>query len=201
MARILTNDKFEKKKKEITDTGRLVKSFNEQHCVTKNTNIIIVGTITPPEGVKNGYFYTAPLNKIYGYIDEARGSVGLKEKKDKLKEVDDSQKSTIVDAIKKILKEQGIAFLDVMSMAIRKEGKGNSCADSDIQYCVLAEEDFNEIFEGELKGKEVKVICNSREAERKYQKLKESIIDLPKEKFLSQRRGKKTCWVAELSIT
>lgn len=60
-----------------------VSSFNSQHCVMAETKIIIVGTITPPKGTNCGYFYIAPRNNIYGYIDAARGT-NLKELKNKL---------------------------------------------------------------------------------------------------------------------
>lgn len=65
------------------NTHEEVISFNSENCMTENTEVIIVGTITPSEGMKNGYFYTAPRDRIYGYIDAARGT-GLLEKKRKL---------------------------------------------------------------------------------------------------------------------
>lgn len=101
-----------------------VSSFNSQHCVTDDTKIIIVGTITPPQGTNNGYFYTAPRNNIYGYIDEARGT-NLKELKNKLNggNLTNLQKTQIVNEIKDVLREQQIAFLDIMDKAIRKKGR------------------------------------------------------------------------------
>ena len=68
------------------NTHEEVISFNSENCMTENTEVIIVGTITPLEGMKNGYFYTAPLDRIYGYIDAARGT-GLLEKKRKLTDI------------------------------------------------------------------------------------------------------------------
>ena len=194
MARILTLKKFDEMKQSVKNQQRLVESFNSHHCVTGKTNIIIVGTITPPEGVKNGYFYTAPFNKIYGYIEEAR-NVSLKKQKELLKNATDGEKRKIVDDIKKILEGQGIAFLDVMGSAIRKEGKETSCADSDIQYCTLAKKDFEQAFNRIPESNKVRVICNSKEAQRKYQKLRESLSILPEEQFLSQRRGTKEKWI------
>ena len=47
----------------------IVESCNKNNCLNTKTKLVIVGTITPPDGA--GYFYTAPRNKIYGYIDYA----------------------------------------------------------------------------------------------------------------------------------
>ncbi len=53
------------KKKEIDETKEeFVENFNKYSCVTPKTRLIIVGTITPPDGMNNGYFYTAPHNSV-----------------------------------------------------------------------------------------------------------------------------------------
>lgn len=138
-----------------------VTSLNCQNCLMDDTEIIIVGTITPTEGMRNGYFYTSPRNRIYGYIDAARGT-GLLEKKRKLTDIGLSrlQKEQIIESIKDELKEQKIAFLDVMKSAIRLKG---SCSDRDIKCYTLDYSAFSNI------SKHVKkVICHSRLAEECY---------------------------------
>ena len=148
-----------------------VSSFNSQHCVMAETKIIIVGTITPPKGTNGGYFYTAPRNNIYGYIDAARGT-NLKELKNKLNGSDltDLQKTQIVGEIKDVLREQQIAFLDIMDKAIRKKG---SYKDSDIAAYTLDNSTFQNIPQG------AKIICNSRLAEAGFKQIASELdIDL-----------------------
>lgn len=43
-------------------------SFNKETTLNKDTKLVIVGTITPPN---TKYFYCSYYNRIYGYIDEA----------------------------------------------------------------------------------------------------------------------------------
>lgn len=178
----------------INNGYELVKSYNEENCVTKETKIIIVGTITPPKA--NGYFYTSPYNCIYGYIDAVRGT-NLKELKRLLKK-DYTKKQEIID----VLKNQGIAFLDIMKEVIRKQG---SSADDDIQNFSLDYEMFEKVFTEIIKSNKVKIICNSRLAEMGYDTIKNALKDkiiLPKEIYVSQvRRLQKTekeKWLKEL---
>ena len=167
-----------------------VSSFNSQHCVTDNTKTIIVGTITPPKGTNNGYFYTAPRNNIYGYIDAARGT-NLKELKNKLNggNLTNLQKAQIVDEIKDVLRKQRIAFLDIMDKAVRKQ---NSHKDSDIAAYTLDKSTFQNIPQG------AKIICNSRLAEAGFKQIQKDLGCNLSYKYLSQRSGKKVEWIAEL---
>ena len=171
------------------NTHEEVISFNSENCMTEDTEVIIVGTITPSEGMKNGYFYTAPRNRIYGYIDATRGT-RLLEKKRKLTDIGLSrlQKEQIIESIKDELKEQKIAFLDVMKSAIRLKG---SCSDRDIKCYTLDYSAFSNI------SKHVKVICNSRLAEECYNVIRAE-KDLPPAIYLSQRNGRKESWINEL---
>ena len=111
-----------------------VTSLNCQNCLMDDTEIIIVGTITPTEGMRNGYFYTSPRNRIYGYIDAARGTSLVKKKTDLMQEPLSKKRKQIISEVKNELKEQKIAFLDVMGSAIRRKG---SHADSDIKCYTL----------------------------------------------------------------
>lgn len=165
-------------------------SFNSQNCMTEDTEIIIVGTITPTEGMRNGYFYTSPRNRIYGYIDAARGTE-LVEKKRKLTNIRLSrlQKEQIIETIKNELQEQKIAFLDVIESAIRLK---DSYSDRDIKCYTLDYSAFSNI------SKHVKkVICNSRLAEECYNVIRTE-KDLPAAIYLSQRDGTKESWINEL---
>lgn len=173
-------------------TYDLAKSMNTNHCVTPDTQIIIVGTITPPAG--NGYFYTAPRNKIYGYIDAARGT-NLKELKNKLTTATSS--TSIIASIKHELMKEHIAFLDVFEEVIRKK---SSCYDKDIIYATLDCTAFKTAFSS-LKTQKVKVICNSQLAYQCYNKIKADLdgtITLPSSTLLSQRYGKKDDWLNAL---
>lgn len=167
------------------DNGyELVENFNKNHCVTPKTQLIIVGTITPPQGTVNGYFYTAPRNKIYGYIDEALNT-NLKELKNSLSKPN-SDKNQTISEIKSILKETGIAFLDIMKSAIRVK---ESPYDSDIKYYSLDVDSFKNIPDS------VYFICNSKLAEDGYKQICEKLGRKDNHILLSQRRAKKTEWI------
>ena len=167
-----------------------VTSFNSQNCMTEDTEIIIVGTITPTEGMKNGYFYTASRNRIYGYIDAARGTSLVKKKTDLMQESLSEKRKQIISEVKNELKEQKIAFLDVMGSAIRCKG---SHADSDIKCYTLDYPVFSTV------PKNVKkVICNSKLAEYCYNIIRTKILNLPVATYLSQRNGTKESWIKEL---
>lgn len=167
-----------------------VTSLNCQNCLMDDTEIIIVGTITPTEGMKNGYFYTASRNRIYGYIDAARGTSLVKKKTDLMQESLSEKRKQIISEVKNELKEQKIAFLDVMGSAIRCKG---SHADSDIKCYTLDYSVFSTV------PKNVKkVICNSRLAENCYNTIRTKILNLPVATYLSQRSGTKESWIKEL---
>lgn len=185
MRRLLNDNLLDKVP--VNNNLELVKSLNGEHCVTDKTQIIIVGTITPPKAC--GYFYTSPYNCVYGYIDEVRGA-NLKVLKKKLK-TDASSKSEII----KTLQQEKIAFLDIMKRVIRKK---DSSADDDIKNFSLDYDVFEKVFTNLLKNENVKIICNSRLAEAGYNKIKESLwtnrkLLLPESIYISQvRRLQKT---------
>lgn len=154
---VLNNQKF----KELFECAE---SLNKEHCINENTKLIIVGTITPPKGMENGYFYTAPDNNIYDYIDEALGINMFSELKTKLKNSD--EKGSVIEEIKKELKRYNIAFLDVVKNAIRVRG---SSSDQDISYYSLDNDSFEKIFK--IIRDDTFFICNSRMAENGYKKI------------------------------
>lgn len=175
---ILLNTNFDKNKFELAE------NFNSQHCVTPTTKLVVVGTITPPAG--NGYFYTSPANKIYGYIDEALSQTNLKDLK---KELHKSFKQSIVVQIKNELMSKNIAFLDIMKHAIRKK---DSPYDNDITYYSLDKEGFGQV------PKNACFICNSRLAEKGYLQICEILDVTPNYIYLSQRGTPKKEWLKYL---
>lgn len=169
---------------EIDNTKEdLAESFNREHCITPETRLVIVGTITPTAGTTNGYFYTAPRNRIYGYIDQAIAT-NLKERKKELQSAEN--KGEIVADIIKVLKENRIAFLDVIKYVIRTKG---SSSDDDIKYYCLDVDSFKKIPDSAC------VICNSRLAEEKYKEICEMSGCEDKHIFLSQRSAIKEVWI------
>lgn len=167
-----------------------VTSLNCQNCLMDDTEIIIVGTITPTEGMRNGYFYTSPRNRIYGYIDAARGTSLVKKKTDLKQEPLSKKRKQIISEVKNELKEQKIAFLDVMGSAIRRKGIH---ADSDIKCYTLDYSAFSTIQKNVKK-----VICNSKLAEYCYNIIRTKILNLPVATYLSQRNGTRERWIKEL---
>lgn len=178
-------------KRNLPNGYEYANSNNHNNCVTSDTQIIIVGTITPPAG--NGYFYTAPRNRIYGYIDAARRTdlKGLK-----MKLMGSNTPTCIINQIKNTLINEHIAFLDIFESVIRKS---NSPYDSDIKYATLDYDTFNNTL-NTLRAKPIKVICNSRLAESGFNSILKgmkstcniTIIYLP------QRCGKKADWINAL---
>lgn len=193
MKRLLSSK--EVKSLQISNGFELVESYNKENCVTAKTKIIIVGTITPPKA--SVYFYTSPYNCIYGYIDNVRGT-NLKDLK-KASKKDTGVKGQIVD----LLQKEGIAFLDIMKDAVRKDG---SSSDDDIKNFSLDFDIFETVFAKTLKSSAVKVICNSRLAEQGYNKIKDELkvkgIDLPESIYISQvrrlQKTEKAKWLKEL---
>lgn len=169
--------------KSLAANQELVRSFNKNNCLTANTKLIVVGTITPPKG--NGYFYTAPRNRIYGYIDTYFGNTELKDLKRKLSDEQFNSES-VVDEVKSVFKNKEIAFLDVFEYVIRKTGSSN---DSDIDNCSLDCDSFAQIPDG------VGIICNSRLAEWCYNMIKYQNGNLPTGEYLSQRFAQKEDWI------
>ena len=166
-------------------------SINHNNCVASDTQIIIVDTITPPAG--NDYFYTAPRNRIYGYIDAARGT-NLKGLKTQL--VGSNTPTGIINQIKNTLINEHIAFLDIFESVIRKS---NRPYDSDIKYATLDYNTFKKTL-NKLRAKPIKVICNSRLAERGFKSILKGMKSTCNINFtyLSQRCGKKTDWINAL---
>lgn len=190
--KIICQKQMVDQKRNLPNGYEYANSNNYNNCVTSDTQIIIVGTITPPAG--NGYFYTAPRNRIYGYIDEARGT-NLKGLKTQL--VGSTAPTTvIINKIKGTLINAHIAFLDIFESVIRKS---NSPYDSDIKYATLDYNAFNNTL-NTLQAKTIKVICNSRLAESSFNSILKGMASTCNinSLYLPQRCGKKTDWINAL---
>lgn len=136
-----------------------INSFNNLALLTgllnEKTKVVIVGTLTPPNGIKNGFFYCAKNNNQLKYIDDA---INFKKpdgysldkerealincKKDREKGIISSPRSTeIIDNICKILKERHIGLLDVVQEAIQSDND-RDYEDDKIKAYVLDRESF-----------------------------------------------------------
>ena len=187
MKKIISEKEILSMKNEIDNSLEFVESFNKYNCVTPKTKLIIVGTLTPPKGA--GYFYTAPRNRIYGYMDEYFGTQenGLRKLKRQLrdKNITDEERMKIVNRIKDFLTEHDVAFLDVIKYAIRKKG---SHLDSDIKYYCLETAYFDE-------NPKAKIICNSKLAKDCFLKISDKQFLSNNMEYLSQMWGKKDEWL------
>ena len=138
-------------------TYEYCKSFNKlsMQLFKKNKiRYLIVGTLTPPEGRKNGYFYTASKNKMFRYIDSSFNDGLYLE-----------QQKTNRNEIKKILCERQIAFLDVVNEAIVLK---RSSRDDDILSYTL---DYNQFKKILFKNQEIKIAVNSKNAEAGFKQI------------------------------
>lgn len=134
-------------------------SFNQlsMDLIRNNDNDIrylIVGTLTPPEGRHNGYFYTASKNKMFRYIDLSF-SDGLYLERQKKNRA----------GIENILSERHVAFIDVINEAIVSKV---SSRDDDILSYTLDYKSFEEIFS---MNPNIKIAVNSKNAEAGFKQI------------------------------
>ena len=140
----------------------IAESFNRETTLDDNTKLLIVGTLTPPDG-KGKYFYST-RNSVYGLIDEAletpnnNNGIKLVNLKKRFNS-DESNNQKVREEIKKHLKKNKIAFLDVVKYAVRNK---HSSDDKDI---MIAELDYD-VFK-DLKNVQ-NIIVNSEDAARAF---------------------------------
>ena len=128
--------------------GGLFHSFNKDyHLVNPNTKVIIVGTITSPQGrgLNKDFYYMSPYNPMYRIIDNYFKSSNLVKYK---KEGD-------IPSIIKELNKLGIAFIDVIDSCSNPK---NSSLDDDLMDIKLDYEAFKDIDEN------VVMLANSKNA-------------------------------------
>ena len=138
------------------------KSFNDETTLDKDTEYLIVGTLTPPDGrgkpnnkVFPGYFYCSEKNDMYMFLDKA-----FPNRKNKLVDLKNRFRESgwnveIKEEIKEELKVRHVAFLDVIKEAHVKE---NSSKDNDIDTYILDKESFDNLPD------DIKIVANSTNA-------------------------------------
>lgn len=154
----------------------------------ENANIVIVGTLTPSNGMGFGYYYTSERNRVYKLLDYCfdKETNGLSDLKKELKQ--NPKDKTILQKIKEYLFEHKIVFVDVIDVAIRK--KGSSLDDDIIEYTL----DYNSF--KHCKNSQ-KFVCTSKNAMlclNKIQKF-DNVVLCPQDRF----RCKKEDWKKQIS--
>ena len=136
-------------------------SFNsDYHLVREDTKVIIVGTITSPQGrgANKDFYYMSPYNPMYRIIDAYFNAIG------KPSSFVRNKKAGNVSAIIEELKEKKIAFLDVVESC---SNPNNSSLDDDLEDIKLDYEAFKHINEN------VVLLANSKNAFNALSKIKE----------------------------
>lgn len=136
-------------------------SFNKDyHLVNNTTKVIIVGTITSPQGrgINKDFYYMSPYNPMYRIFDNYYQSIG------KPSNFVINKKLGNISAIIEELNEKGIAFLDVIESCANPK---NSSLDNDLEDIKLDYEAFIGINENII------MIANSKNAFGAVLKIKE----------------------------
>ena len=148
------NDSMNRFCKQISSNGNggPFKSFNGKYnLIGEDTKVIIVGTITSPQGrgVNKDFYYMSPYNPMYRIIGAFFKSI------DKPSNFVANKKIRDVPAIIEELKEKRIAFLDVIESCSNPK---NSSLDGDLEDIKLDYEAFKSINEN------VVMLANSKNA-------------------------------------
>ena len=141
----------------IDGNGGPFHSFNKDyHLVTPHTKVIIVGTITSPQGrgINKDFYYMSPYNPMYRIIDNYFQSSNLVKYK---KEGD-------IPAIIGELSSLGIAFIDVIESC---NNPNNSSLDDELIDIKLDYESFKDIDEN------IVLLANSKNAFGALQRIAE----------------------------
>ena len=128
--------------------GGLYYSFNKNyHLVGDTTKVIIVGTITSPQGrgLNKDFYYMSPYNPMYRIIDNYFKTSNL------VKYKKEGDISSIINELNKL----GIAFIDVIESCNNPK---NSSLDDDLADIKLDYETFKDIDEN------IVLLANSRNA-------------------------------------
>ena len=136
----------------LNGRGGTYKSFNnDYHLVNEDTKVIIVGTITSPQGRgdKRNFYYMSPYNPMYRIIDAYFNSIN------KPTNFVSDKKTGNISAIIEELKEKKIAFVDVIESCSNPK---DSSLDDDLEDIKLDYEAFNGI------NKNVVMLANSKNA-------------------------------------
>ena len=149
------------KKISLNGRGGTYKSFNnDYHLVNKDTKVIIVGTITSPQGrgTNKDFYYMSPYNPMYRILDAYFNSIN------KPSSFVRNKKAGNITAIIEELKEKKIAFIDVVKTCSNPK---NSSLDDDLEDIQLDYEAFKIINEN------VVMLANSKNAYNALLKIRE----------------------------
>ena len=145
----------------IDGLGGSFKSFNcDYRLVTNTTKVVIVGTITSPQGrgTNKDFYYMSPYNPMYRIIDAYFNPIGKSSNFVAKKKMGD------ITAIINELNEKGIAFLDVIESCSNPK---NSSLDNDLEDIKLDYEAFKGINEN------IVMLANSKNAYQALLRIKE----------------------------
>lgn len=107
----------------------VINSFNSISNFNTNTEILIVGTMTPPNGIKNVYFYSSKYNNLYNKLDKIYNSLfngkqviseSFVTLKNELMEKEVVEKSLIINNIQTKIEDKHFAFFDVIKSCERR---------------------------------------------------------------------------------
>lgn len=136
-------------------------SFNKDyHLVNGTTKVIIVGTITSPQGrgANKSFYYMSSYNPMYRILDTYFKSIGRETN------LVNNKKVGNIPAIIEELKEKKVAFLDVIESCSNPK---NSSLDDDLIDIKLDFESFKDIDEN------VVMLANSKNAYGALQRITE----------------------------
>ena len=136
-------------------------SFNKDyHLVGLLTKVIIVGTITSPQGrgLNKDFYYMSPYNPMYRIIDAYYKSTNRESN------FVNNKKMGNIKAIINELNEKGIAFIDAIESCSNQK---NSSLDNDLEDIKLDYEAFKDIDEN------IVMLANSKNAYQALIKIKE----------------------------
>lgn len=164
---------YESRKREVLAQPGREESLNhlfiregKLSLIDEDTETIIVGTLTPPQGMERGFYYTSDRNHVFGYLDQAFSDpeYGLKShKKDK-------------DYLICEFRKRHIGFIDVVSSCRRTVP--DSPRDDDLVDIILDVEAFRLIHEFELhhkKGKRFTFVCTSNNSLEAFEEINEAL--------------------------
>ena len=152
--------KFLKNIQKDSNGGSYHSFNNTYHLVSDTTKVIIVGTITSPQGrgINKGFYYMSPYNPMYRILDKYFESINKPSCFVKYK------KEGNIPVIIEELKDKGIAFIDVIKSCNNPK---NSSLDDDLEDILLDYDAFTGI------DKSIVMLANSKNAYGGLQKIKE----------------------------
>ena len=136
----------------IDGIGGTYHSFNNTyHLVSVATKVIIVGTITSPQGrgLNKDFYYMSPYNPMYRIIDNYYQSINKPSNLVKYK------KEGNIKALIEELFNKGVAFIDVIKSCNNPK---NSSLDDELEDILLDYDAFKDI------SKDIVLIANSKNA-------------------------------------